>query len=1270
MNDIVEEIKLFKAQQQEEDTVETESYDITELIDCVNLHAYMIKESFEYENLTVDELEFYIESTLETIREEADTETDSLVDGVEEAYENNKTNPSKTVFIDPDAIETMKDFRDFKRELNSGNVKNKYKRLANDVPSFIPKSLQVPDYWKTPSAKLKEKESLLDASKRTRKELDELKERIDKKGHTVDGKDLTDLDNFIVDNLSDAHKGQLKRLKSIKASDGGFGKRYKMEYFGDTDLDFLDIYYESDNGTADDAKQGIIKTIINKIKAFVQRLIQRYKMWRGKKYTEKIEKSLKDPQMREKLSKKKISGKYIIDDTVVNYIKEAHDLLSGLYDNHQNIDAYANKLDNFSKRFLEYYDNTWKVTEKTDNVLHQYELAKELTPLLNHMMIAMGQTFCGEYLEPTKDDKDVMINKFGEYAGQRILTFLNRIWMITDMVQKDIRYSVTYFNSQNPEWVGDKPNNSVNNSSELEDVPDLTPSDDFTIDDFDDPGDLDDLDDDNPQDPTNEYAIEDYYMADPFLEMMQVDLYQESDADDKKDGIGSKIKTAIQALIAKIKYMIKTFRAKRTVAYIDKMKNIIHDTKKAEKAKKKMSKKSWNHDIIMAVLSRCDIIVKSWDKTMSNNQPADVVDQIYDEIIKSFESIKDIKYEYSDQPISLYQFCIWCVEEYNSLGVLMTSLDYMDWSIKDEYNYVYDDEHILNKACALFNTIFKFIEELMVGNQKIINSVSAQLSLDPFAFKDLVSDGEPPKDDTVEEFDVDDYIDDMYMEASDDAKQGIIKTIINKIKEIIQRIVKRYKMWRGKKYVEKIEKVLNDPKLKEKLSKKQVSGKHLLDEETNKLLLEFIQLWNAIGSDSWKPDIVDNKLTEWINRSNQYIANLNNPTNKTDNLYHQYEIAGDQLTLIESLCNTGFNDQQCIQSLNPDDPLVGEELGKKYIKAASNVYIICTSADKKIQQVLLYRSSYTGDKQYKLASADVVDKIDNPNSFWEDNDDDDWDDDLYNEGVDIMSNYESYETDDITIDDVDAYIESMTDNLNNAKALRDQMVQEETEYEDYKCEFVNTNDFVFESDTEELLTDAEFFDESYEPDNSPLINASNNCIQFYQEFTLAELMGVGAIIGGCIAMIQPFLDLKKFGRFPKDLMRVFEIVKSENFEASENKKALKKALKAVSKDLNYLTGPYAGTATWTVNERKELIELARITNNIVHGGAYGTTILRKNKKMSDAFRVPARLKEFVEQSEKVLKLLKKRDEELDAAGVSKKYQLRTGAADAITEWMV
>lgn len=771
--------------------------------------------------------------------------------------------------------------------------------------------------------------------------------------------------------------------------------------------------------------------------------------------------------------------------------------------------------------------------------------------------------------------------------------------------------------------------------------------------------------------------IEDYYMADPFLEMMQVDLYQESNADDKKEGIGSKIKTAIQALIAKIKYMIKTFRAKRTVVYIDKMKNIIHDTKKAEKAKKKMSKKSWNHDIIMAVLSRCDIIVKSWDKPMSNNQPADVVDQIYDEIIKSFESIKDIKYEYSDQPISLYQFCRWCVEEYNSLGVLMINLADMKWDI-DNYDYSYDaynDEHILDKACKLFNTILKFIEELMVGNQKIINSVNAQLSLDPSEFKRLVSDAEPPKDDTVEEFDVDDYIDDMYMEASDDAKQGIIKTIINKIKDIIQKLVERYKKWRGKKYVEKVDKVLNDPKLKEKFSKKQVSGKHLLDEETNKLLLEFIQLVNApTVIDSCKPDVIDNKLTEWIERSNQYIANLNNPTQKTDNLFHQYVIAGNQFGLMGTLCDAGFNDQKFIESLDYTNPVIGEEIGKKYFKAASNVYIICTSAEKKIQQVVLYLSSHP-DGNYNIISSDVIDKVTNPNSFWEDNSDDDdfddWDyDDAYNEGVDIMSNYESYETDDITIDDVDAYIESMTDNLNNAKTLRDQMVQEETEYEDYKCEFVNTNDFVFESDTEELLTDAEFFDESYEPDSSPLINASNNCIQFHQEFTLMDSAAVGGIIAGCISMIKPFLDLKKFGRFPKDLMRVFEIVKSENFEASENKKALKKALKAVSKDLNYLTGPYAGTATWTVNERKELRELARITNNIVHGGAYGTSMLRKNKKQSDVWRVPARLKEFVEQSEKVLKLLKKRDEELDAAGVSKNMQLRTGAANAITEWMV
>lgn len=803
--------------------------------------------------------------------------------------------------------------------------------------------------------------------------------------------------------------------------DGGFGNHYEMEYFDNIDSELSDIYYESDNGTSDTVKQGRIKTLINKIKAFIQRLIQRYRMWRGKKYIEKIEKSLKDPKIREKLSKKKISGKYILDDTTVNYIKEAHDLLDGLYDNHQNIDAYANKLDDFSERFFKYYENTWKVTKKTDTVLHQYELAKEVTPLLNHMMIAMGQKFCGEYLEPTKDNKDDVINKFGEYAGEKILIFINRLFMITSIFHYDVRYAVTYYNSQNPDWVDD-------NSGNVDDPGDP--------DDFDDPGYLGDFDpdDDIPPDPTTEYAVEDYYMADPFLEMMQIDLYQE-------DGIGSKIKDAIQALIAKIKSMIKTFKAKRTVAQIDKMKNIINDTKKAEKAKKKMSKKSWNHDMIMAILARCDVIVNSWAKAMSNNPPATAVDQIYDESIKGLEQIEGIRYEYSDEPISLYQFCRWCVEEYNSLGVLMTRLDDMEFGIRDEDYYAYEDEEILKKAVVLFKTIIIFVDVLMAGNQKIINSVNSQLALDPGAFRKLVSDAEPPEDD-------------------------------------------------------------------------------------------------------------------------------------------------------------------------PHDPTTTEY---------------------------------------------VVDENNN---------------DIYNEGVDTMSNYESYENDDITIDDVDSYIESMTDNLNNAKALRDQMVQEEAEYEDYKCEFVNTNDFVFESDTEELLTDAEFFDESYEPDSSPLIDASDNCIQFQQEFTLAEAGAIGGIIGGCIAMIKPFLDLKKFGRFPKDLMRVFEIVKSENFEASENKKALKKALKAVSKDLNYLTGPAMGTGTWTVNERKELNELRRITNNIMHGGVYGTSMLRKSKKQSDVWRVPARLKEFVEQSEKVLKLLKKRDEELDAAGVSKKMQLRTGAANAITEWMV
>lgn len=310
---------------------------------------------------------------------------------------------------------------------------------------------------------------------------------------------------------------------------------------------------------------------------------------------------------------------------------------------------------------------------------------------------------------------------------------------------------------------------------------------------------------------------------------------------------------------------------------------------------------------------------------------------------------------------------------------------------------------------------------------------------------------------------------------------------------------------------------------------------------------------------------------------------------------------------------------------------------------------------------------------------------------------------------DNNSYQESYEPDDdITLEDVESYLESMRNDITDAMELRDNMIQEEYEYEDLSLEDVESyiesnidvyNDGVdlyntmiqesddnltddFETDQmssyeesysltdyrdneidlelDEPLTAYEFFDESYEPDDTPIVPRSNESIEYTQEVTLAELGAVTVVTAAAIALITTgkalinrFTTNKKYGRFPKDMKRVYEIIESKNFEASENKQSLKKAFKALSKDLKYMIHGFGSRWKITVNEAEEIRKLKRHVDDLYTRGC----MLTGNKQLSDKRRVSERIEGFLKQGNKVLEILNK-------------SIYKDSAPDAVNEWMV
>lgn len=164
------------------------------------------------------------------------------------------------------------------------------------------------------------------------------------------------------------------------------------------------------------------------------------------------------------------------------------------------------------------------------------------------------------------------------------------------------------------------------------------------------------------------------------------------------------------------------------------------------------------------------------------------------------------------------------------------------------------------------------------------------------------------------------------------------------------------------------------------------------------------------------------------------------------------------------------------------------------------------------------------------------------------------------------------------------------------------------------------------------LTEEEFFDESYIPD-------------FYKESSYLGAAVAGSVIGfalgsaisaGIIAINKLITD-KKYGRFPKDMKAIYEIIKTDGFEASEKTKSLKKAFRNLNADLAYMLVGFGSRWKLTVDEAHEVKKLKDYVDDLYTRG----WMLTKNKEKSDKRRVPERIEAFVKQGNKVLDILSK-----------------------------
>ena len=522
-----------------------------------------------------------------------------------------------------------------------------------------------------------------------------------------------------------------------------------------------------------------------------------------------------------------------------------------------------------------------------------------------------------------------------------------------------------------------------------------------------------------------------------------------------------------------------------------------------------------------------------------------------------------------------------------------------------------------------------------------------------------------------------------------------VKNIINRIAEFIKSIINKIRGYFAETRIKKYKRMVDDPKERERLQQNKVAK---WDSEANQKfytagfdIADFAMkcFGNVVSEQSTRNIDKDLKTLE---AKKSEIKTLVEDSKKTDRFtneqWSEYEALNALIDESTSAAKVAFVMESFYNLIKSHkrgklDSLYGVEGVSK--EKVLQLFIItneilgiystgCIAINQGYGKVAHFAGSYRGEKAYNTLTKNAREAIKkqggDPKEFR-----------MFRLDS-VKQEYYTGDGDDMSLDELDAYIEYAMSDLHDAMELRNRIIQESdddtvedfeesdttdetpddvddveecgdgckptTEY--YSDAIVrNYNEPVQENKTYCLKSNDMFITESYDEPTGP-----DRFVQEYNPDTKAAVLGgilgfaahdtlliagittdVMIIVKAVDSIIASATYKKKYGRFAADMKAVMDILK-ESKDGTIKTGLLNKALHTLRDDCDTISGKgiisHKAMVNLTATERSEIRQLSTIIKDLER------MLTSKPNKAAER-RIPARIEDFVKKCETVTKLL-------------------------------
>lgn len=521
-----------------------------------------------------------------------------------------------------------------------------------------------------------------------------------------------------------------------------------------------------------------------------------------------------------------------------------------------------------------------------------------------------------------------------------------------------------------------------------------------------------------------------------------------------------------------------------------------------------------------------------------------------------------------------------------------------------------------------------------------------------------------------------------------------VKNIINRIAEFIKSIISKIRGYFAEARIKQYKRMVNDPNERERLQQHMIAK---WDTEKNQKfytagydIMDFVMkcFGNVVSEQSTRNLDKDLKSLEAKKSEiKTLVENSKNADRFTNEKWSEYEALNaliDESTsaarvtfVLESFYNLIKSHKKGkLDSLYGVEGVSKEKVLKLFVITNEILGIYstgCISTNQGYGKVAHSAGSYRGTKAYNTFSKNTREAIKkqggNP------------DDVLMVKVKSVKQEYYTGDGDDISLDELDAYIEYAMSDLHDAMELRNRLIQEsdddtveDFEESDTTDETPDDVDDVEEcgdgcKPTTEYYSDAivrnynepvqenktyclksnDMFTESYDEPTGP-----DRFVQEYNPDTKAAVLGgilgfaahdtlliagittdVMLIVKAVDSIIASATYKKKYGRFAADMKAVMDILK-ESKDGTIKTGLLNKALHTLRDDCDTISGKgiisHKAMVNLTATERSEIKQLSTIIKDLER------MLTSKPNKAAER-RIPARIEDFVKKCETVTKLL-------------------------------